>query len=61
MSSSNEPNQTSGNYHSIKGQVVEAIGNATGAESWQSSGKQEHAQGERLRTFFFFPFVGRHE
>lgn len=30
----------------MKGTVVEAIGNLTGAQSWQDSGKQEHAQGE---------------
>jgi uncharacterized protein YjbJ (UPF0337 family) len=36
----------SGQYHSTKGNVVEAIGNMTGLESWQTSGKQEHAEGE---------------
>ena len=30
----------------MKGTAVEAIGNLTGAQSWQESGKQEHAQGE---------------
>ncbi|KAG7090315.1 hypothetical protein E1B28_011912 [Marasmius oreades] len=44
--SSGEPNKTSGQMHSTKGTVVEAIGNVTGLESWQQSGKEEHAQGE---------------
>ncbi|KAJ7450974.1 hypothetical protein B0H11DRAFT_317404 [Mycena galericulata] len=47
MSSSNsKPDQLTGQAHSVKGTVVEAIGNATGATSWQQSGKEEHAKGE---------------
>src|SRR5262245_47340733 len=38
--------KVSGQYHSVKGNVVETIGSLAGAESWQKSGRDEHAAGE---------------
>nr|GAT44607.1 predicted protein [Mycena chlorophos] len=43
---SSAPSQANGQIHSVKGTVVEAIGNATGSDSWKTSGKEEHAKGE---------------
>ncbi|KAG8721751.1 hypothetical protein FRC08_010632 [Ceratobasidium sp. 394] len=41
-----QPSKLNGQYHSIKGTVVEVIGNLFGWASWTQSGKEEHAAGE---------------
>ncbi|KAI0030416.1 mismatched base pair and cruciform DNA recognition protein [Vararia minispora EC-137] len=46
LSANARSSKSSGQYHSVKGTVVEAVGNATGLESWQTSGRDEHASGE---------------
>lgn len=41
-----DPSKVSAQYHSVKGSVVETLGDVSGAQSWQQSGKEEHARGE---------------
>ncbi|TIB72017.1 hypothetical protein E3Q22_02173 [Wallemia mellicola] len=43
---SDSPNKNTGIYHSIKGNIVESVGTATGSEEWKKSGQQEHVDGE---------------
>lgn len=49
--------QSTGQYHSVKGTVVETVGNLTGATSWQQSGKQEHAEGEGKQHVFTYALL----
>ncbi|ETW82303.1 hypothetical protein HETIRDRAFT_427367 [Heterobasidion irregulare TC 32-1] len=43
----NNASDMTGQYHSIKGNIVELVGNYTGATAWKTSGQQEHLAGER--------------
>ncbi|KAJ7258795.1 hypothetical protein B0H12DRAFT_1109585 [Mycena haematopus] len=41
-----QPSKLAGQYHSVKGTLVEMVGHLTGATSWQKSGRDEHTAGE---------------
>ncbi|KDN35160.1 hypothetical protein RSAG8_11805, partial [Rhizoctonia solani AG-8 WAC10335] len=41
-----QPNKLNGQVHSIKGTLVEVIGNLFGWTSWIESGRKEHEAGE---------------
>jgi len=51
--SENAPSKTSGQYALPCRSVVEAAGNLSGAQSWQQSGKEEHA----VRLYFVLAFA----
>jgi len=36
----------SGQFHSVKGTVVETVGDMAGSQSWSQAGKDEHTRGE---------------
>jgi len=40
------PSKPAGQLHSVKGTVVETVGNLTGSANLQQSGREEHAAGE---------------
>ena len=42
--------KSTGQFHSVKGTVVETVGNLTGSTNLQRSGRDEHAAGEREIT-----------
>ncbi|PLB49783.1 hypothetical protein P170DRAFT_465096 [Aspergillus steynii IBT 23096] len=46
-SGTEHPSKVTGQYHSMKGSVVETIGNTAGWEEWKESGRREHEQGQR--------------
>ncbi|KIY69565.1 hypothetical protein CYLTODRAFT_420632 [Cylindrobasidium torrendii FP15055 ss-10] len=40
------PSKLRGQYHSVRGTLFEAIGDALGWSSWSNSGRDEHRSGE---------------
>ncbi|KAH7337321.1 hypothetical protein B0J17DRAFT_667113, partial [Rhizoctonia solani] len=41
-----QPSKVNGQFHSIKGTLVEVVGNLFGWTSWTESGRKEHEAGE---------------
>ncbi|CAK5270366.1 unnamed protein product [Mycena citricolor] len=41
-----QPSKAWGQFHSVKGTLIEMIGHMMGATSWQESGREEHLRGE---------------